>query len=401
MTLRFIILIGLMSFATVCRGDWLQFRGTNSNSIGGAETVPDKIGKNQNIAWKTDLPGRGLSSPVVIGERIVLTASSGARQDRLQVLAFDTKNGQQLWQRTFWATGPTDSHPKSCMAAPSPASDGKRIVALFGTNDLVCLDLDGNVKWIRSLYQENDGATDGRGLASSPLIVGATAIVFVENQNTSFAAGIDVESGSNRWRIERPRELNWTSPITLPGDNGQGELVLLQGSTRLSAIEPMTGKEVWGLDQKAHPIVSSVVDGQVLYLPAEKGLAAYSLQPRPMPPKLLWEENRLQPATGSPVVSGGRVYSLKGAILVTGDAKTGKVLGQLRLKGNFSSTPILAGGLLFCFNEDGTAFVIKPGEPEPTLVHEGPLEESILCTPAVSNGALYVRSDKHVWKLAK
>src|SRR5262249_10342798 len=141
--------------------------------------------------WKADLPGRGVSSPVVVGSRVFVTASSGTRQDRLHVLAFDASSGKSLWRRTLWATGPTSSHPKTAMAAPTPASDGRHLVALFATNDLACLDLDGNILWLRSLHEEHPGATDGRGLASSPLIAGTTVVVQVECQNLSFAAGID------------------------------------------------------------------------------------------------------------------------------------------------------------------------------------------------------------------
>src|SRR5262249_43922377 len=153
------------------------------------------------------------SSPIIIGNHVFLTASSGRRQDRLHVLAFNAKTGRQLWERSFWATGPTDSHPKNCMAAPTPVSNGRLVAALFGTGDLVCLDLDGNLQWFRSLYEENTGATDGRGLATSPIITGDTLIVQMDNQNTPFASGIELDTGISRWHIHRPRELNWTTPL--------------------------------------------------------------------------------------------------------------------------------------------------------------------------------------------
>src|SRR5262249_13407128 len=185
---RAIALITLFALAA----DWAQFRGPNSAGIGADASLPKSFSKSENVVWSTDLPGRGASSPIVVGDRVYLTASSGAKHDRLHVLALDAGSGRRLWLRTFWGTGPTDSHPKSCMAAPTPVSDGSHVVALFGTNDLVCLDRDGNVQWIRSLYEENQGATDGRGLATSPLLVGNIVVVQVENQNVSFVAGIDL-----------------------------------------------------------------------------------------------------------------------------------------------------------------------------------------------------------------
>jgi outer membrane protein assembly factor BamB len=381
--------------------DWRHFRGSDSTGIGSGEAVPLPFGPKQHLAWQADLPGRGLSSPVLVGNRVFLTASSGHKQDRLHVLAFDAKNGQKLWQRTVWATGPTGSHPKTCMAAPTPASDGKYLVALFATNDLICTDLDGNLQWIRSLHDENPGATDGRGLASSPLIIGSTVIVHCENQNTSFAAGIDLAAGKNRWRQDRPRELNWSSPIAIPGKSPDHKLALLQGYNKLSACEPLTGKEVWVIERKWHPIASSVLTGTTLLVPAEEKLCAYELQADAATPKLLWEQAKLNPATASPVVSDGKIYVLRGPILTVGELKTGEVLGQLRLKGNFSASIVVAGGLLFCANEDGIVHVVRPGEKDPVLVESCPFEETILCTPAATDGALYVRSDKHFWKIGK
>ena len=97
----------------------------------------------------------------------------------------------------------------------------------------------------------------------------------------------------------------------------------------------------------------------------------------------------------------GKLYVLRGSILAVGEVKTGDVLSQLRLKGNFSSSLVAAGGLLFCVNEDGVVHVVRPGEKAPVLVHRCPFEETILCTPAATDGAFYLRSDKHFWKIGK
>jgi outer membrane protein assembly factor BamB len=375
--------------------DWRQFRGNDSTGLA-ADVLPQAFDPARNVAWKAQLPGRGVSSPIVVSGRVFVTASSGQRQERLHVLAFDAATGKQLWQRNFWATGPTASHPKTTMAAPTPASDGRRLVALFATNDLVCLDLDGNVLWLRSLHDENPGATDGRGLASSPLIAGETVVVQVECQNTSFAAGIDLVSGANRWRHERPREVCWTSPIAL-----QGGAVLLQGYTRLTAVEPATGKEVWSLDRKSDPIASSVLAGSILLAPGEEGMAALELTAGAPSPTLLWENNRLGPQTASPVVLGDQVWALRGAILVHGDVKTGTPRGQLRLKGPFSASLVAAGGMVLCVSEAGIVHVVKPDDKDGQVVGTWELNESILATPAVADGAIYLRSDEHLWKVTR
>jgi outer membrane protein assembly factor BamB len=375
--------------------DWRQFRGNDSTGLT-AEHVPTDFSADKNVAWKVELPGRGPASPIVVGGRVIVTASKGLKQERLLVLAFDAATGQMQWQRTFWATGPTDCHPKTTMAAPTPVSDGKVVVALFATDDLVCLDLEGNVLWVRSLYEENPGASDGRGLASSPVLVDGIVVVQIENQNTSFATGIDLTTGKKLWRIDRPRQLCWSSPIVLPGAK---PLVLLQGSSRLSAVDPHTGKEIWGIDRHSDEVASSLLQGNTLFVPGETGLAAYELPVDRAPPRLLWEKPKLNPSTASPLVLDGSIYVLRGAILIRGDVKTGEVTSQCRLKGSFSASIIGAGGLLYCFNEAGNALVVKPGGKEDELISTCNLGDSILATPAVADGALFVRGEKYLWKI--
>ena len=353
--------------------------------------MPLPFGPNQHLAWQADLPGRGLSSPVLVGNRAFLTASSGQKQNRLQVLAYDAKTGQKLWQRTVWATGPTDSHPKTCMAAPTPASDGKYLVALFATNDLICLDLDGNLQWIRSLHEENPGATDGRGLASSPLIIGSTVIIQCENQNTSFAAGIDLVTGTNRWRQDRPREMNWSSPIAIPGKSPDQRLALLQGYNKLSACEPLTGKEVWAIEGKWHPIASSVTNGTMLLVPGEEKLCAYALQADAAPPKLLWEQARLNPTTASPVVSDGKIYVTQGLDPHAGRLKDGRRALSASAQAA-PSAPRPCWRADCCSASTRTASFTSCGPPKmlPCSSIAARFEETILCTPAATDGALYL-----------
>jgi outer membrane protein assembly factor BamB len=392
-------LVGAVALAAAA--DWRQFRGTDSTGVAAGEKVPAAFAADRNVAWKADLPGRGLSSPIVVGGQVFVTASDGPRHDRLLVLAFDAASGRRLWQRSFWATGPTHAHPKTCMAAPTPVSDGQRVLALFATGDLVALDHRGLVLWVRSLYEENPGVTDGRGMASSPLLIGPTLIVHLETQNTSFAVGIDVATGANRWRVDRPREPCWSSPIAIPGRQPGEQLALLQGPTRLSALDPQTGKEVWHFERESDNVVSSTLAGNVLYVPGEKALAALELPSGGGPPRLRWEKRRLVDGMASPVVLGRRLYSLRGSILVSTDLDTGEVVGELRLSGTFSASIVTAGGLLYCINEDGLAQVVQPGDKEGRRLHAGSLGEPILATPAIADGALYVRSDQHLWKIAQ
>ena len=378
--------------------DWRQFRGTNVNAIATGEELPSQLDQ-ENLAWRIDLQGRGVSCPIVVGDRLFLTSSSGVEQNRLHVQCFQVSDGQQLWERQFWATGRTMCHKKMCVATPTPASDGKRIFAFYSSNDLVCLDLDGNLQWFRGLTHDYPNASNSLGMSSSPIVIGETVIVQVESDAEAFAAGIDVQTGIQRWKISRPRRANWTSPTILKV-KGKA-FALLQSSAGLHAVDPESGKVVWSYESGASTIPSNTVDGETIYVPS-KGITA--LKPGNANKKfnISWNSGRLQPSTPSPIVSGGKVYTVNRAgALTCAETNSGDVLWQLRLKGPFSSTPVLAGNHLYFISEGGLIQVVDLSGEKGNIVDSHGLEETILATPAVSNNALYVRSDTHLWKFTK
>ena len=387
--------------------DWPQFRGADSSGVSADTNVPTAVA--ENIAWSVDLPGRGLSGPIVVGGKVFLSASSGYQQDRLHVLGFDARTGKRLWHRQFWATGRTLCHPKMCNATPTPASDGKRVFAFFSSNDVVCLDLDGNLQWMRGMTHDYPNASNSLGMSSSPVVSGETLIVPVENLSESFTVGLDVATGTNRWKLDRPQLDNWTSPVLLPGLNRDEDLVVLQSGKGFVALRPYSGYEVWRYDEPAGNIPSAASSGGLLFVPSQ-GLTALEPAAAGQPPRVLWQSSKLGPATASPVAFEGRVYNINGTgVLACADTKAGQILWQLRLqaqlgekssRGAFTSSPVAAGGHLYFFNEDGVAFVVKTGETG-AIVSSHDFAETILCTPAIADGALYVRSDKHLWKIGK
>jgi len=381
--------------------DWRQFRGSDATGVAHDETTPLEWNRDsgKNIAWTADLPGRGLSGPIVIGDRVVLTASSGYRQDRLHVLCFDSSTGEKLWERQFWATGRTMCHPKMCVATPTPASDGERIFAFYSSNDLVCLDLDGNLQWFRGLTYDSPNASNSLGMASSPIVIGKTVIVQVESEGDSFATGIDVATGIGRWKINRPRASNWTSPAILRGESPEKDLVLLQSGKGLTAYAPETGEEVWSFPEGCSTISSTAVAADLILAPSG-GLTALRLPQGSLNPEVLWKEGRLSPSTASPIVFENHVYTVnRSGVLACASLADGKMRWQLRLKGPYSATPLVAGGHLYYVNEEGTTHVVKPGETKGEIVATNELGETILATPAAADGALYFRSDAHLWKI--
>jgi outer membrane protein assembly factor BamB len=393
-----VVLSGLCCIALLTGADWRQFRGNDVSGVAQDASVPSSFSATENIVWKADLPGRGLSGPIVVGGRIYVTASSGFRQNRLHVLCFERKTGEKIFERQFWATGRTMCHPKMCVATPTPASDGKRVFAFYSSNDVACLDLDGNLLWYRGLTHDYPNASNSLGMSSSPIVVDDTLIVQVENDAESFAVGLDVETGKSRWKKERPKRANWTSPTFITDKAGKS-LALLQSSRGVEAVDPKTGKRVWNFGDGASTIPSSVVIGESILIPSN-GLTA--IRPDGGELQQLWNDSRLGPATASPLVLDEKVFVVnRVGILRAADISTGSILWQLRLKGPFSSTPVAAGTKLVFFNEKGTAQIVDISGEEGELVGSGDLGETILATPAISGKDLFVRSDGHLWKISE
>lgn len=387
--------VGILSGA----GDWLQFRGADGRSVVADGTARTEWSLDQKLAWRVKLPGRAVNGVIVVQGNVIATSSSGLAQDRLHVWSIDEQSGQVAWRRTFYATGRTACHPLSAVAAATPASDGQSIYALFSSNDLVCLDLAGNVRWIRSLEREFPSAFDDRGLASSPLVVKGTVVLQIACQGDSIALGIDADTGANRWKRELSRATAWSSPTAMRV--GDGDLALIQSADALMAIEPVSGELVWSLKQQGNLIPSLAVDGKTIFLPAA-GLTAWQLEHGTAEPSQVWSEPRLAPGSSSPVAHDGKVYIIRGPnVLTCGTANEGKSSWQLRLKGTrIWATPLLIGQQLYVVNDAGLVQVVDVSTDPPKLVAENDFAEEMLGSPAYANGALFWRGVSHVFKVS-
>lgn len=381
--------------------DWRQFRGNEADAHSTVDVPTDWSG-GAPVAWSAELEGRGLASPIVVNGQVIVTASSGPTQERLHVLSFDEHSGELQWERQFWATGRTACHPKTCVAAPTPASDGERIFAFYSSNDVVCLDLNGNLLWFRGLTHDYPNASNSLGMASSPVVADGTLIVMVENDAESFTTGLDTATGETRWHLDRPRAANWTSPVVMVDANTNRQHVLIQSSKGVVAIDPRTGAESWNYQDGASTSPSSVVSGEVVFVPSNGITALKAGQSNPSVPEIVWNEGGLQPGTSSLAAADGALYLInRGGVLSCVKQQDGERLWQLRLQGRFSGSPVIAGDHLFVFNEDGKGFCVKLGAEKGEIVGTHEFGETILCTPAITDGAIYVRSDDHLWKIAQ
>lgn len=383
----------LFLFPAAMRADWRQFRGNASNGL--PEDLAENWDGQQQLAWKVELPGRGLSSPIIVGDRVYLTCSSGPLQQTLHVLCVNASDGARQWERTFWATGRTVTHPKTCVAAPSPASDGERIFAFYSSNDLACLDLDGNLLWFRGLTYDYPNVSNSLGMASSAVAIGDRVVVMAESDDEAFAAALDVSTGETQWRIERPERANWTSPAVYLN----GKQVLLQSSKGVSAVDVQTGEELWNYADGAATQPTLVAVDEVAYVPSHGLTAIRPGESTSGVPEIVWQASNIQPGVASPVAYQDKVFVINNSgVMVAADRETGDRLWQSRLRGSYSASPVVAGGKLFAVNEDGRALVVDPETGD--IVSERELGETILSTPSVSADGIYVRSDQLLWKIA-
>lgn len=392
---------GLAIVGVVCLSlgaDWRQFRGNATDGIAPDSKPPVTLTK-ESIAWNEPLPGRGISGPIVVGDRVIATSSSGFDQDRLHVQCFDRTDGRLIWHRQFLATGNTRTHKKTCVAAPQPASDGERIFAFFSSNDLICLDLDGRLLWYRGLNYDYPNANNSLGMASSPVVVGNTVVAQVEADAVAFATGLDVATGKTRWKIDRPRKANWTSPLVTT-DAGGRRFAVLQSSAGLEAIDPYTGKTQWKYTDGAATIPSSAVFDGTIYA-ASNGITA--IEPKAdKTARKLWQAGNLSLATASPLAVAGRLYTLnRSTVLTCSDLKTGKAIWKLRVKGPISASPVYAAGHLYLVSETGLVQIVKLGDKAGEVVSKYDLAETVLATPAVADNAIFIRGDTdgHLWRI--
>ena len=390
-------------FATSLQADWPQFRGPNAGSVSLDSKLPTKFGgeSNANVAWQTKLPGRSVGGAIVIGDQVITTSSSGMDQRRLHLISVNDKDGSIRWQQEFVARGRTNCHPTSAIAAPTPVSDGKYVYAFYSSNDLACVDLDGNLVWYRSLSTDFPKAGNDVGMSSSPIVVDGVCIVQVECQGDSFAAGLSCQDGRILWRTDRPKQSNWASPVAIKLPSGE-QVVVMQSSQDLLAVSPKTGKTVWTMDVKCSSIPSAMAAESRLFVPAA-GLTVFDLSSAGAVPSKLWDNNKLAANACSPLVVGKRVYTISRTVLASADLFSGELKWQARLPDAKSiwSSPVVAGNNLYIFTEDGKCFVVNLGDEKGEVVETNDLGESVLGSPAISGNALYVRGVSSLWKIAE
>uniref|UniRef100_A0A7C4QNH8 Dehydrogenase n=1 Tax=Schlesneria paludicola TaxID=360056 RepID=A0A7C4QNH8_9PLAN len=372
--------------------DWPWWRGPSRNGIASATPVPTRLGDTEAVQWKTPVPGRGHSSPIVVGDRVILTTADEQQQIHY-VLAFDRQTGRPLW-RTEVNRGafPARNHPKNTEATPSVASDGERLFATFYHHDqvqLVALDLAG-----RQLWSKTAGAFRPKmyeyGYAPSPLLYRNSVIVAGEWDGNSFLAAFERATGNQLWRTPRPSMISFSSPVvaTVAGK----DQLLLSGADKVSAYNPATGKLLWSVAGTTAATCGTMVwDGDIVFAsggyPKAQTLAVLADGSG----TILWSNNQ-KCYEQSMLAYQGHVYALTdNGVMFCWNGRNGKEMWRERLAGPVSASPVLAGGHIYWANERGTLYVFKPNPERFELVAENQVGNDAFPSPAICGGQIFLR----------
>ena len=432
----------LLMTCTAMAGDWPQFRGPAASGVGDGTKTPvqwDAI-KGVNIAWKTEIPGLANSSPIVWGDRVFITTaiSSDTKQGfrtglygdtdpvndssphKWKVLALDKKTGKILWDRTAYEGIPkTKRHPKSSQASPSPVTDGRVVVAYFGSEGLYAYSTDGKLLWKKDLGVQNAGwffdPDSEWGAASSPVIYQQKVILQCDRQKDSFIAAFDLKDGKELWRTARAEIPGWGTPTIVQGKD-RAE-VATNGTKAIRGYDADTGRQLWTLGPNSEVTCTTPVSAHGLIFvtagyPPVQPIYAIKIgstgdltlkDGKDSSDAIVWSKQRGGVYLPSPIVYGEHLYTVSNnGILTMYDAKTGTRSYQQRIGegGSFVASPVAAAGKIYISSEDGDAFVVKAG-PQYELLAKNPMGEPILATPALAGDLLLVRGARHLFAIAE
>ncbi|CAN5563080.1 PQQ-binding-like beta-propeller repeat protein [soil metagenome] len=438
--LQILCLFLLLSTVTAEAQNWPSFRGANASGVVEGTKTPTtwNAEKSQNIRWKTTIPGLSHASPIVWGNRVfVITAISSdpkasfIAKDRgisladdsvkhtWRIYALDKATGRVIWEKTAYEGVPrAKRHVKATQANSTPATDGKYVVALFGSEGLDCYDVNGKLIWKQDLGVLNPGLWDDKtsswGHASSPIIYRNLVIVQADGHKQSFIAAFNLKDGKQAWRVERGEITSWSTP-TVHETKERTELIA-NGGRYIRGYDPLTGKELWRFSDDntqvkmqaplvAHGLIfisGGYPPGRAMYAFRPGAVGDISLKPgQETNDFIAWRLSKGSPYTPTPIAYDDLLYTCAdNGVLSAYDAKTGELVYQERLPSSFSASPVAADGKLYLASQDGDVFVVKAGRKFELLATNA-MGQALMATPALSDGMLIVRGENTIYAIGE
>lgn len=400
------VLIGLLiggPAALVAAGqDWPQFRGPTGQGHAAARGLPVEWSETLNIAWKTPVPGRGWSSPVVADGRVWVTTAVKERGGSLRLLAFDARTGQPLLETEVFHTRRGDPlNVKNSLASPTPVVDGDRVYVHFGADGTAAVSTTGEVLWTRRLPYRSQHGNGG-----SPVLYDDLLIFSGDGSDTAFVAALDAGTGAVRWKTPRrqPAAQAYSTPLVIRV--GGADQIVSVGAYRATAYEPRSGREIWrvrygdGFSNVPRPVYGH---GLVYIATGFQQPSLIAVRPDGTgdvtATHIAWTMRRAAPLTPSPLLVGDELYTVSDLGVATRlDARTGAVPWRQRIGGNYSASPVFADGRIYFLSEEGVATLIAPG-PEFHRLAANRLDGLTLASMAVADGAIFIRSHTHLYRI--
>jgi outer membrane protein assembly factor BamB len=416
--------------------NWPSFRGPAASGVADHQNLPVSwdAAHGTHIKWSAAIPGLAHSSPIVWGDKVFVTTAISSRPDasfkrglygdgdasddvspqHWKLLCLDRKTGKILWDRTAYEGPPKEKrHVKSTYSNSTPATDGKVVIAFFGSEGLYAFDLAGKALWKRDLGKLNVGAYDlpeyEWGTASSPIVYGGKVIVQCDQQKGSFLEAFDRDTGRTLWKADRDELPSWGTPAIYEGAGGTQ--LVANGSNFVRGYDPATGKELWRLGGSSKITAPTPVfaDGLIVVASGRRPEAPiFAIRAGAAgditgnPHWVAWQKQQRGPYMPTPVIYGGNLYVLGNAgVFDCYNLSTGAEIYRERIPhqgSGFSGSPVASDGKIYLPSEDGDIFVVKAGAHF-ELLQKNEMGEPLMATPAISGGMLLVRTQHHLWAI--
>ena len=422
---------------------WPSFRGIDASGVSDGQNLPDKwdVKTGENILWKTPIPGLAHSSPVVWGDRIFVTtavssdpkatfrpglygdgdASKDRSRHRWIIYAVDKRSGKIVWERVAHEGEPLEKrHIKSTYANSTPATDGRIVVAWFGSQGVHAYDVNGRFLWKVDLGRIDQGAYDiptyEWGPASSPIIWNGLVILQCDTQADSFLLALDAATGKTVWKTDREELPSWGSPTVAV--TSQGPALVTNASNYIRAYDPRTGKELWRLGRSSKITAPTPIYSEDVFVVASgRGPERPIFVVRPnargdvtLPDGKTSSESIVWSRTGrgsympTPLAYKGVLYVLSNnGMFDAYNLRTGEEIYRQRVPlvgSGFSASPVAADNKIYLSNEDGEILILGAGEKF-THVATNSMDELLMATPALSDGVMYVRGSANLFAIGR
>ena len=409
---------------------WPQWRGPLGTGEAPSAQPPVEWGEGKNIAWKSEVPGRGKSTPVVWGELVFLTTavpstkaapagatSAGSSHPAVRpadspveftVIAFSRRDGSVRWRRVVREELPHEgTHQDGTYASGSVLTDGARVYVFFGSRGLYALDMQGKPVWEKDLGRMQTRNAFGEG--ASPALHGDTLVINWDHEGRDFVAALDAKTGNERWRRDRDEPTTWATPHIVVYE-GKPQVVI-NGRNRVVSYDLATGDQVWQAPGLTENVIPSPVsgDGFVFAMSGFRGNVARAINlglakgDLSASPGLAWSYERDTPYVPSPLLYRGGLYFLKSnsGVMTQLDPKTGAVRYTHRFEAipNVYASPVAADGRIYVLGREGSTVVLEAGL-QPKVLATNALDESADASPALVDREIYLRGSKHLYRIS-